>query len=67
MLERFKLASLKHTRNKMLFWQYGNYAEEIYSNAFMWSKLNYIHVNLRKELSKSILLHIYSNAANYVK
>jgi len=47
MLERFKLAAEKHTRNKLYqFWQYGNHAEEIYSNKFMWSKLDCIHLNL---------------------
>jgi REP element-mobilizing transposase RayT len=46
MLERFKLAAEKHTRNKKYqFWQYGNHAEEIYTNKFMWSKLDYIHLN----------------------
>ena len=46
MLERFKLATQTHSRNKdYQFWQYGNHAEEIYSNDFMWSKLDYIHLN----------------------
>ncbi|EKT3958666.1 transposase, partial [Flavobacterium psychrophilum] len=46
MLERFKLATESHSRNKNYqFWQYGNHPEEIYSNKFMWSKLDYIHLN----------------------
>ena len=46
MLERFQLAAKTHSRNKEYqFWQYGNHAEEIYSNEFMWSKLDYIHLN----------------------
>ena len=46
MLERFKLATHSHSRNKEYqFWQYGNHAEEVYSNKFMWSKLDYIHLN----------------------
>lgn len=41
MLERFKLATESHTRNKNFqFWQYGNHAEEIYSEKFMWSKID---------------------------
>jgi hypothetical protein len=45
MLERFTKATESHTRNKQFqFWQYGNHAIEIYSNKFMWSKLNYIHL-----------------------
>lgn len=46
MLERFKLATKSHSRNKNYqFWQYGNHPEEIYTNKFMWSKLDYIHLN----------------------
>jgi REP element-mobilizing transposase RayT len=56
MLERFKLATESHYRNKnyqfyfvsspfRLGWQYGNHPEEIYTNKFMWSKLDYIHLN----------------------
>ncbi len=39
-----------HSRNKNYqFWQYGNHAVEIYTKEFMWSKLDYIHLNqLRK-------------------
>src|SRR5690606_27498684 len=45
-LERFKLATESHKRNKNYqFWQYGNHAEEIYSDKFMWSKLDYVHMN----------------------
>jgi REP element-mobilizing transposase RayT len=36
MLERFKTATESHSRNKNYqFWQYGNHAEEIYSEKFM--------------------------------
>ena len=46
MLERFKKATETHSRNKNYqFWQYGNHAEEVYSHKFMWSKLDYIHLN----------------------
>ena len=46
MLERFKLATESHSRNKNYqFWQYGNHPEEIYSTKFMWSKLDYIYLN----------------------
>lgn len=68
MLERFKLAAEKHTRNKNhQFWQYGNHAEEIYSNKFMWSKLDYIHLNpVRAGLVEKALHYIYSSASNYI-
>ncbi|MFQ6601392.1 REP-associated tyrosine transposase [Flavobacterium sp. C3NV] len=68
MLERFKLAAQKHQRNKEYqFWQYGNHAEEIYSTAFMWSKLHYIHLNpVRAGLVAKASEYIYCSAGNYV-
>jgi REP element-mobilizing transposase RayT len=68
MLERFKLAAEKHTRNKNYqFWQYGNHAEEIYTNKFMWSKLDYIHLNpIRAGLVEKDSQYIYSSASNYI-
>jgi REP element-mobilizing transposase RayT len=65
MLERFKKGTDSHSRNKNYqFWQYGNHPEEIYSNKFMWSKLDYIHLNpvalvlLRKHLIIFILVPV---------
>jgi REP element-mobilizing transposase RayT len=68
MLERFKLAAEKHTRNKKYqFWQYGNHPEEIYTNKFMWSKLDYIHLNpVRAGLVENASQYIYSSASNYI-
>ena len=68
MLEHFKLAAEKHTRNKNYqFWQYGNHAEEIYTNKFMWSKLDYIHLNpVRAGLVEKTSHYIYSSASNYI-
>jgi len=68
MLERFKLAAEKHTRNKLYqFWQYGNHAEEIYSNKFMWSKLDYIHLNpVRAGYVNRASEYVYSSASNYI-
>jgi REP element-mobilizing transposase RayT len=68
MLERFKLAAQSHQRNKEFqFWQYGNHAEEIYTNKFMWSKLDYIHLNpVRAGLVAKASDYIYSSANNYV-
>ncbi len=68
MLERFKLATESHSRNKNFqFWQYGNHPEEIYSENFMWSKLDYIHSN---PVKAGIVLHpqdyVYSSASNYI-
>ncbi|TDW52533.1 REP element-mobilizing transposase RayT [Flavobacterium sp. 270] len=68
MLERFKLATETHSRNKNYqFWQYGNHPEEIYSNKFMWSKLDYIHLNpVRAGIVEKASHYIYSSASNYV-
>ncbi|WP_348799192.1 REP-associated tyrosine transposase [Flavobacterium adhaerens] len=68
MLERFKLATESHSRNKNYqFWQYGNHPEEIYSNKFMWSKLDYIHLNpVRAGIVEKASHYIYSSASNYV-
>jgi len=67
MLERFKIATESHSRNKNYqFWQYGNHAEEIYSEKFMWSKLGYIHLNpVRAGLVVKASDYIYSSASNY--
>lgn len=69
MLERFKLATLSHTRNKNYqFWQYGSHAEEIYSDKFMWSKLDYIHLNpVRAGIVIKASDYIYSSASNYME
>jgi REP element-mobilizing transposase RayT len=68
MLERFKLAAENHSRNKNYqFWKYGNHPEEIYSNTFMWSKLDYIHLNpVRAGIVEKASHYIYSSASNYV-
>ncbi|MBF0695538.1 MAG: transposase [Flavobacterium sp.] len=68
MLERFKLATESHCRNKNYqFWQYGNHAEEIYSEKFMWSKLDYIHLNpVRAGIVIKASEYIYSSASNYI-
>jgi REP element-mobilizing transposase RayT len=68
MLERFKLATESHSRNKNYqFWQLSNHAEEIHSEKFMWSKIDYIHFNpVRAGLVLSPQDYIYSSASNYV-
>ncbi len=69
MLERFKKATETHSRNKNYqFWRYGNHAKEIYSHKFMWSKLNYIHLNpVRAGIVKKASHYLYSSASNYVE
>jgi REP element-mobilizing transposase RayT len=69
MLERFKLATESHSRNKNYqFWQLGSHAEEIYSEKFMWTKINYIHFNpVRAGIVLKIQDYIYSSASNYIE
>ena len=68
MLQRFKLATQSHSRNKNhQFWQYGNHAEEIFTEHFLWSKLNYIHMNpVRAGIVLKMHEYIYSSASNYI-
>jgi len=68
MLEHFKKATKSHSRNKNYqFWQYGSHAEEIYSEKFMWSKLDYIHLNpVRAGIVEQASVYVYSGASNYV-
>lgn len=68
MLERFKLATESHSRNKNYqFWQLNNHAEEIYTEKFMWSKIDYIHFNpVRAGIVASPQNYIYSSASNYI-
>ena len=68
MLERFKKATETHNRNtNYQFWKYGNHAEEIYSHKFMWSKLDYIHLNpVRAGIVEKASHYKYSSASNYV-
>jgi REP element-mobilizing transposase RayT len=69
MLNHFTKAAAQHSRNKNYqFWKYGNHPEEIYSEKFLWSKLDYIHLNpVRAGLVKKASEYLYSSASNYVK
>ncbi|MEG3656467.1 transposase [Arenibacter palladensis] len=68
MLERFKNATKTHARNKNYqFWRFGNHAEEIYTEKFLWSKLDYIHLNpVRAGIVKKASEYLYSSASNYI-
>jgi len=68
MLERFKKATETHSRNKNYqLWRYGNHAEEVYSAKFMWSKLDYMHMNpVRAGIVEKASHYLYSSASNYV-
>ena len=69
MLDLFSKAASKHGRNKSYqLWKYGNHPEEIYSEKFLWSKLDYIHMNpVRAGIVDKASDYRYSSAGNYVK
>jgi REP element-mobilizing transposase RayT len=56
--------SKKHKSYK--FWQVGNHAIEVFTEKFVWDKINYIHENpVRAGLVKYQWEWIYSSATNY--
>ena len=67
-LKRFHKATLSHNRNKNFqVWQLGNHAEEIYTEKFLWSKLDYIHLNpVRAGIVSRASDYLYSSASNYI-
>ncbi|GAA3591202.1 transposase [Flavivirga amylovorans] len=69
LLTLFSKATETHSRNKTYqFWRYGNHPEEIYSPKFLWSKLDYIHLNpVRSGLVERASHYVYSSAINYVE
>lgn len=68
MLKRFEFACRSHSRNeKYQFWQYGSHPEEIFTEKFMWQKLDYIHQNpVRAGIVAQPEHYLYSSASNYV-
>ena len=68
MLKRFEFACKSHSRNeKYQFWQYGSHPEEIYTEKFLWSKLNYVHLNpVRAGFVEEPSHYLYSSASNYI-
>ena len=49
------------------FWQEGNHAIELFSEKFVWDKINYIHNNpVEAGLVKQAHEWIYSSASNYL-
>lgn len=66
--ELFRQSAMTHSRNKTYqVWRYGNHPEEVYSMKFLWSKLDYIHLNpVRAGIVEKASEYIYSSAKNYV-
>lgn len=74
MLKRFEFAAKSQSRNSKYhgattrFWEYGNHPEEIFSEKFFWTKLNYIHLNpVRSGIVTKASDYCYSSASNYVR
>lgn len=68
LLSLFGIAGVESPKNNSYkFWQTGNHAIEIYSEKFVWEKINYIHENpVRAKLVKKPEDWIYSSASNYL-
>lgn len=67
MLSQFEVEAQNSKRNKTYkFWQVGNHAIELYSEKFVWQKINYIHNNpVAEKFVKEQHEWIYSSASNY--
>jgi len=68
MMKMFNDNGLAYSQNsKIKFWQAGNHTIELYSEKFVWDKINYIHNN---PVEDHFVLKpedwIYSSASNYI-
>ncbi len=65
----FKNAAKVSSKSKNhKFWKTGNHAIELYSEKFLWNKINYIHNNPIEENFVAKPEHwLYSSASNYVE
>ena len=67
MLKEFEEEGAKKDRNKTYkFWKSGNHAIELFSEKFVWQKINYIHNNpVKEKFVKNPQDWLYSSASNY--
>lgn len=67
MLTAFASAAYNSPRHKKYkFWQTGNHAIELFTEKFVWDKINYIHQNpVRAKFVNKAEDWIYSSASNY--
>ncbi|PIB39404.1 REP-associated tyrosine transposase [Maribacter sp. 4G9] len=68
-VQLFKNAAKNNLKSKVFkFWKTGNHAIELYSEKFLWDKINYIHNNpvVEKFVAKPEYW-LYSSASNYVE
>jgi REP element-mobilizing transposase RayT len=66
-LREFAEAGDKNARNKTYkFWKSGNHAIELFTEKFVWEKINYIHNNpVKEKYVKNPQEWLYSSASNY--
>ena len=66
-LREFAEAGDKNARNKTYkFWKSGNHAIELFTEKFVWEKINYIHNNpVKEKFVKNPQEWLYSSASNY--
>jgi REP element-mobilizing transposase RayT len=69
MLKRFEFAAKSNQRNSNLqFWQINNHPEEVFTEPFLWSKINYIHLNpVRAGIVSKASDYLYCSASNYLQ
>lgn len=67
LLKLFNEAAKESPKHKNFkFWQPGNYALEVYTEKFVWIRINYIHNNpVKAGLVKNQWDWVYSSASNY--
>jgi putative transposase len=67
LLSLFGMAAMESSKaQKIKFWQTGNHAIEIFSEKFVWEKINYIHKNpVRSKFVSNPEEWTYSSATNY--
>ncbi len=59
-------AGLSEKHKSYKFWQVGNHAIEVFTEKFVWEKINYIHQNpVKAGLVQNEFNWIYSSATNY--
>lgn len=67
LLREFKQEGQKSTRNKEYkFWKVGSHAIELYSEKFVWEKINYVHNNpVSEQYVRNPQDWVFSSASNY--
>ena len=66
-LHRFSKPARNKNSHNFQVWNHQNHAVEIFSEKFLWTKLDYIHLNpVRAGIVEKASEYLYSSASNYV-